>query len=82
MTMNKRTVVCDVCGLKGARIRHVARSYGHRATLFVIENVPLITCPHCGESYLMASTLHDLERIKIHRRSFAKRRSVPVATFG
>ncbi len=47
-----------------------ARQYGQKP----------VSCPHCGESYFTAETLHELERIKL-RRSFAQQRSVPVATF-
>lgn len=47
----------------------------------VIENIPLISCPHCGESYLTAETLHEIERIKLHRQSFAQSRPVAVAEF-
>jgi hypothetical protein len=46
-----------------------------------MENVPVVVCPHCGESYLTAETLHEIERIKLHRRSLAKPRSVAVASF-
>ena len=74
-------MVCDNCGKRGARIRRVARTYGRGKDLLVIDNVPVITCPHCGESYLEADTLHEIERIKLHKRSFAVNRSVPVATF-
>ena len=74
-------MICDVCGKGGARIRHVTRSYGKEANLLVIENVPIISCPHCGASYLNAETLHELERIKLHRSNFAVERSVPVAVF-
>ena len=74
-------MVCDVCGKRGARIRHVTRSYGKGANLLVIENVPVVTCPNCGESYLTAETLHELERIKLHRASFAEKRPVAVADF-
>jgi YgiT-type zinc finger domain-containing protein len=75
------SLMCDVCGRSGARIRHVTRSYGKGASLFVIENVPVISCPHCGASYLTAETLHQIERIKSHRSSFAVERPVPVALF-
>ncbi|HFE65969.1 MAG TPA: type II toxin-antitoxin system MqsA family antitoxin [Chloroflexi bacterium] len=74
-------LVCDICGKEGAKIRRVSRSYGQGEDLLVIENVPVISCPHCGESYLTAETLHEIERIKLHRRSFARSRSVPVAVF-
>jgi len=74
-------MVCDFCGKSGARIRHVSRSYGKGDSLFVIENVPTISCPHCGESYLTAETLHEIERIKLHRRALAKERSIAIASF-
>jgi YgiT-type zinc finger domain-containing protein len=77
----QKALTCDVCGEAGAKVRRVTRSYGHGPSLLVIENVPVISCPHCGESYLMADTLHELERLKAHRRSLASRRSVPVLDF-
>ncbi len=75
-------MICDICGQDGAQVRHVTRSYGKGSDLLIIENVPVVSCPHCGESYLTAETLHEIERIKLHRQSFAKKRSVPVAAFG
>ena len=74
-------MICDICGQDGARIRHLTRSYGKDTDLLIIENVPVISCTHCGESYLTADTLHEIERIKLHRKNFAKKRSVPVASF-
>jgi YgiT-type zinc finger domain-containing protein len=74
-------MICDNCGKEGARVRHVSRSYGKGDDLLVIENIPVVRCPHCGESYMTAETLHEIERIKMHRKNFAEERSVPVATF-
>lgn len=74
-------MVCDICGKEGARIRRMSRSYGKGANLLVIENVPIISCPHCGESYLAAETLLEIERIKLHRKSFAEPRCISVADF-
>lgn len=42
------------------------------------ENIPIVNCPHCGESYLTAETMHEIERIKMHRINFAVERPVPV----
>ena len=75
-------MICDICGQDGAKIRQVTRSYGKGAKLLIIENVPIVSCLHCGESCLTAETLHEIERIKLHSQSFAKKRSVPVAAFG
>jgi len=35
----------------------------------------------CGESYFTAETLHEIERIKLHRDSFAAEKTVGVAAF-
>ncbi len=75
------TLVCDICGKEGAHIRHITRSYGKNNRLLVIENVPIVNCPHCGESYLTAETMHEVEKIKMHRANFAVERPVPVAKY-
>jgi len=49
--------------------------------LLVVENLPLWSCPHCGESYFTAATLHEIERIKTLRKSIAVARPVAVATY-
>ena len=72
---------CDLCNEEGVYIHLITRSYGKGKNLLVIENVPIMTCQHCGESYLTAETLHEIERIKLHRQSFAITRPVAVAGF-
>lgn len=81
--MNTKTeeAICDVCGKGGARTIHVTKSYGKAESLLVIENVPVVSCPHCGESYLTAGTLREIERIKRNRTDVAVERRVPVAVF-
>ena len=79
--MKTSKIICDVCGQPEAQVRQITRSYGKREKLLVVENVPVVMCSHCGESYLTAETLHELERIKLHRGSFAKMRQVEVADF-
>ena len=40
-----------------------------------------MSCPHCGESYLTAHTLHEVERIKRQREGVAIKRPVAVTAF-
>jgi YgiT-type zinc finger domain-containing protein len=77
----RSSTICDRCGKKGTRERRITRTYGRGSSLLVIEQLPVITCPHCGESYLTAVTLHKLEKIKRHRQELAAKRSVAVANF-
>ncbi len=74
-------MLCDICGQEGARIRRVTETYGKGKDLLVIEQVPMVSCPNCGESYFTADTLHEVERIRLHRKSFAVERPVEVARF-
>ena len=74
-------MICDICRREGARVRKVTRTYGKGKNLLVIENVPVVVCQDCGESYLTADTLHEIERIKQKRKRVARERQVAVATF-
>ena len=74
-------MICDNCGKKGVKIKKTARVYGHGANLLVIEDVPVCVCPHCGESYLTAETLHEIEHIKSNKKKLTVKRSTPVAQF-
>ena len=74
-------MVCEICGKRGARLRRIAETFGRNRDLLVIENVPLVTCPHCRESYFTAETLHEIERIRLHRKRLAIERPVRVARF-
>jgi YgiT-type zinc finger domain-containing protein len=81
MKANNTEIICDVCGKNGARILHLSKSYGKGKDLLVVENVPIISCPQCGESYLTAKTLREIENIKRNRSNFAVERNVAVAVF-
>ncbi len=74
-------MICDICGSEGVIIRRISRAYDKGEDLLVIENIPVISCPHCGESYFTAETLHEIERIKVNRKTLAIERPVEVASF-
>ncbi len=75
-------MVCDICGDKGAQVRRVTKSYGRGRSAFLIEGVPVVSCPSCGESYLTAQTLQEIARIRMHWRELTVEKKVPVAKFG
>ncbi|MDP8237565.1 MAG: type II toxin-antitoxin system MqsA family antitoxin [Candidatus Hatepunaea meridiana] len=74
-------MICDNCDRERVRIHHITRTYDEGEDLLVIENVPIISCPNCSESYLTAETVHQIDRIMQHRREFAVRREVEVVEF-
>ncbi len=69
-------MICEICGKDGGRTRRVSRSYGKDINLLIIENIPVVSCSFCGETYMTAETLHEIERIKLHRQSFAVNRNI------
>lgn len=73
--------MCANCGRHGVEMRKVTRSFGRGPSLLVIENIPVLSCPHCGESYFTAQTMHEIERIKTLRKSVSVDRTIPVAEF-
>ena len=72
---------CTHCGSDRVQLKYVTRSYGKGDDLLVIEHIPIWSCPACSESYFTAQTMHEVERIKVLRKSVAKSRPVSVATF-
>lgn len=74
-------MMCDICGSEGAIIFRITRTYGKGEDLLVIESIPVVSCPHCSESYLTAQTLHEIEKIKLNRKSLAVESFVEVASF-
>ena len=74
-------MICELCGKEDIRVKQVTRSFGKKNNLLVIEDIPVLHCAQCGESYMTAETLHEIERIKMHRHDFAVKRPVEVTTF-
>lgn len=72
---------CAYCGSAKLTQRLVTRSFGKGANLLVIEGIPSASCGNCGESYFTAATMHELERVKAHRKALAVARPVAVAAF-
>ncbi len=74
-------MICDMCGKRGARVRRTVHPLGTGRSTFLIEGVPLVRCPNCGESYFTAATLEEIERIRKHWRKVTVAKRVPVAKF-
>ena len=81
MTKPTVTIQCEQCGKDSAKIRRVPQTLGKGDELIVVENVPLVACRNCGESYFTADTLHHLERIRCTRETSTTPRLIPVANF-
>jgi YgiT-type zinc finger domain-containing protein len=74
-------MICDCCGKEGVVTKRISRSFGSGADILVVDGVPMRVCPRCGESYFTAGTLHELERLKLHRKSVRAPRRAPVLQY-
>jgi len=70
---------CVNCGAGNVSIKLVTRTFGRGPGIVVIEDIPLICCGSCGESYFTAETMREIERVKSHRKSFGVAQVVTVA---
>ena len=68
-----------MCGREGTQIRYLTRSFGKGEHLFVIEDIPYLFCPNCGERYFTAATMREIERIKMAKTDRILFRSCPSA---
>ncbi len=72
---------CEICGAQEAVAKTTTKSFGRGDNLVVIEDIPIIHCSSCHESYLTADTSRELDRIRKNRRRRGKPKRVLVASF-
>lgn len=72
---------CELCGARAATLKKTTKSFGRGDNLVVIENIPIVYCSSCHESYLTADTAREIDRIRDNRRSLGKPKRVLVAWF-
>ena len=72
---------CPVCRYDRASERQISETYGTGDELFVIEHVPVISCPNCGQISYPVATVKRLEAIQRDRQTLAVKRTVEVAEY-
>lgn len=75
---NQTKIVCDNCGVKAAIIERTPRIFGKGERMILVENVPVIRCSNCGESYVTQETMRELDQIRVNRHSLTERKEVVV----
>ena len=60
-------MICDNCGKNRAFVRKITHTYGKGKGLILIENIPVIDCPDCGEQFLTAKTIREIENIRFFK---------------
>lgn len=74
-------IICDNCGVQAARTVKRPQVLGRGTQMMLVDNVPVITCRNCGESYMTSETMHGLDNIRSKQRANSATRKVAVAEF-
>jgi YgiT-type zinc finger domain-containing protein len=72
---------CHVCGKKSASLKKVTKNFGRGPGLVVIEDIPVLSCSSCHESYVTADTAREIDRIRKNCTTIGKTRRVLVVSF-
>ena len=72
---------CEICGKKTASIKKVTKGFGRGDSPVVIEDIPVLSCSNCHESYVTADTAREIDRIRKNRVTVGKAKRVLVASF-
>jgi len=76
--MTNQFTTCVACGSTNIARRLVSRAYGrNESDLIMIDDVPVDVCRSCGESYVSAQTLKEIEAVKAQRGTL-DRVAIPV----
>jgi YgiT-type zinc finger domain-containing protein len=77
--------VCNFCGNKNFREKHVQYIYKHNDRFLVVNNVPCEECEYCGEQYFKAEALKKIEEdfnaIYVSGKRVKKETTVPIEEF-
>ena len=74
-------MICDNCSREGARVRHQTQICGPKGDKFLVHNVPVVSCPHCHETYMTAETAEELEQLIKQRKELAQPETVDAIQF-
>ena len=54
--------ICNFCGNKNFKEKHIQYIYKHDNQFLVVNNVPWEECEYCGEQYFKAGVLKKIEK--------------------
>ena len=79
------TKICNFCGNKNFREKHVQYIYKYDNQLLVVNNVPCEECEYCWEQYFKTEVLkkieEDFKTIYLSGKKALKEVTVPIEEF-
>lgn len=73
--------ICVHCEEKAARQVKLPQVYRKQEKLIVIDNVPMMLCDNCGQSYIDGPTWKAIDLVLAEPGSRTQKRSIEVADF-
>ena len=70
---------CQLCEQKTAQVAHIDKVFGKGDKKVLIENIPVIHCSYCRESYLTDATMRQLDEIRLNAQTLTTPTTVGVA---
>lgn len=71
--------VCIHCGVQRARLVRLPQVYSRGEQMVVIENVPMMLCDSCGQSYISSEVWGAIDRVLACPDRYARQKTVKVA---
>ncbi len=75
------SIICENCGIRAARVVKRPQILGRGIKMVLVDNVPVINCRNCGESYMTSETVHRLDIMRSEKHLQSAERKVEVSEF-
>ena len=79
MSNNQTSVQCSLCGQFTARAVQRPQIVGKGEQMVIVENVPMLSCRHCGHDYFSLEVARRLDVIRAKPQEITTRKNFAVA---
>ena len=70
---------CQLCNQKTALVAHIDKVFGKGEKKVLIENIPVVHCSNCRESYLTDMTMRQLDEIRLNAKTLSTPATLGIA---
>lgn len=72
-------IVCQLCNQKSAIVAHIDKVFGKGEKKVLIENIPVVHCSNCRESFLTDVTMRQLDEIRLNSKTLSTPATLGIA---
>ena len=78
---NANYQVCLYCSQEFAHRVALPQVFNQKGELTIIEDVPMMMCDNCGQSYIDLATARQIDEVLESPQKYTKNKSIKVASF-